>query len=498
MSRIQYLMEESAIRAGKHYLIERNENGAFAIKVRGSQTATRAADAPVQRERVAREFDLDNPADVAVIRRIDAFRTTNHLEIASCRRDALVLWIRSLTTRYMRMTRLLQQWIVTSKRPAIRLFLSATIALTVCISANAQAVTLDRTAVTSGAGFDGLPDAPSVSLQASKNAGAMNGQQSQAEGTAQVTGVVSDAQGDSISGAEITLTSPGKLGRIRTTVTGSDGTFNFSGLPASKFRIVVAAAGFGTYTSSEFLVKSGESVQVPKIALNVTVTSSVNVFASADQIAEAQVEGQEKQRVFGVFQNFYTSYIWKAEPMSAKQKYHLAFRTILDPTTFVVLAGVAGAEQYNGTYSGYGPGIEGYGKRYGAALADSVSGRIIGSAVLASVFHQDPRYFYQGSGGIRSRTWHALTSAVVARGDNGKLQPSYSHLLGNLAAGGIANAYHPEASRGVGLTFQTLGVTTGANAIGNLFREFLLRDLEPSIPGFANGKKASTSTARHP
>lgn len=87
---------------------------------------------------------------------------------------------------------------------------------------------------------------------------------------------------------------------------------------------------------------------------------------------------------------------------------------------------------------------------------------------------------------------------VLAQGDNGKLQPSYSHLLGNLAAGGIANAYHPEASRGVGLTFQTLGVTTGANAIGNLFREFLLRDLEPSIPGFANGKKAFTSTASHP
>ncbi len=112
--------------------------------------------------------------------------------------------------------------------------------------------------------------------------------------------------------------------------------------------------------------------------------------------------------------------------MSAKQKYKLAFHTIVDPTTFVVLAGVAGAEQYNGTYLGYGPGIEGYGKRYGAALADSASGRIIGSAVLPSLFHQDPRYFYQGSGGIRSRTWHALTSALVTRGDSGKLQPNYS------------------------------------------------------------------------
>ncbi len=418
-----------------------------------------------------------------------------------------------------------------ARTPPFRLFLFGSIALAMCISANAQpaldsqqtsmedppqshsqhleTVTLHQISVPTGPLLDELPDAPGAGIQGGKtgaqqssapatgsiagialdlNGGAAKGQMNQAEGAAQLTGVVSDAQGNGVSGAEITLTSPGKLGRERKTAAASDGSFTFTELPAGKFRLVVTAAGFGTYTSSEFLVKSGETILAPKIALNVTTASSVNVFAAADQIAQAQVEEQEKQRVFGVFQNFYTSYIWEAAPMTAKQKYKLAFHTIVDPTTFVVLAGVAGAEQYNGTYPGYGSGIEGYGKRYGAALADSVSGRIIGSAVLPSLFHQDPRYFYQGSGGIRSRTWHALTSAVVTRGDNGKLQPNYSHLLGNLAAGGIANAYHPESSRGLGLTFQTLGVTTGANAIGNLFREFVLRSLEPSVPAFANGK----------
>ena len=386
-------------------------------------------------------------------------------------------------------------------------------------SQHQEAMSLDRTSVSQSPLVDEVPNAPEVALQAtlawsqqnSKPATgsasatpldlkgqAANGQTNQVEGTALITGVVSDAQGNGVSGAEITLTSPGKLGHERKTAAASDGTFTFTGLPAGKYRLVVTADGLGTYTSSELLVQSGESVRAPKIALNVTTASSVNVYASADQVAEAQVEEQEKQRVFGVFQNFYTSYIWEADPMSAKQKYKLVFHTILDPTTFLVLAGVAGAEHYNGTYPGYGPGIEGYGKRYGAALADSVSGRIIGSAILPSLFHQDPRYFYQGSGGVGSRTWHALTSALVTRGDNGKLQPNYSHLLGNLAAGGIANAYHPESSRGLGLTFQTLGITTGANAIGNLFREFVLRSLEPSVPGFANGKKVSTSKSGHP
>lgn len=379
------------------------------------------------------------------------------------------------------------------------------------------AITLQQASVLLGTPVPELPDAPSVSLQANttgvrqsaatgsdpgttldQNSAAANGQATQAEGTAQITGVVSDVQGDGVKDGQISLSLPGKLGLARTTTTADDGSFSFAELPAGKFRLVVTAAGFGTYSSSEFLVKSGELVRASKIVLTVTTASSVSVFATANQVAEAQVEEQEKQRVFGVFQNFYTSYIWQAEPMSAKQKYKLAVRTLVDPTTFVVLAGVAGAEQYNGTYPGYGPGIEGYGKRYGAALADSISGRIIGSAVLPSLFHQDPRYFYQGSGGIGSRTWHALASAVFTRGDNGKLQPNYSHLLGNLAAGGIANTYRPASSRGLGLTFQTLGVTTGANAIANLFREFVLRSLEPSVPGFANGRKLPTSTLAKP
>jgi hypothetical protein len=175
--------------------------------------------------------------------------------------------------------------------------------------------------------------------------------------------------------------------------------------------------------------------------------------------------------------------------MPAKQKYKLAFHALGDPFQFLVVAGIAGAEQYNNTYPGYGPGLEGYGKRYGAALADSFDSRLFGSAILPTLFHQDPRYFYQGSGGIPSRAWHAAVSTVVTRGDNGKPQPNYSHILGNLIAGGIANAYHPESSRGIGLTFETLGITTAGNVIGNLFREFVLRHLVLSVPDYATGKK---------
>lgn len=330
---------------------------------------------------------------------------------------------------------------------------------------------------------ENLPNDPGISAQSA----AMNSPTDGPRGTAVVNGVVEDAQGNPVPEASVTLDAPGILGD-RTMTPASDGSFAFTAVPAGRFRLLITAPGHANYASPEFSVAVGETVLAPKIAMAIASSSSVTVFASPDQIGEAQVQMQEKQRVFGVFQNFYTSYIWKAEPMTAKQKYKLMFRTVADPTTFVILAGIAGAEQYNNTYPGYGPGIEGYGKRYGAALADSLTGRLVGSAIMPAVLHQDPRYFYQGSGSVASRTWHALSSTLVCRGDNGRPQPNYSRVIGSFAAGAVANTYHPESSRGAGLTFETVGVTLGANAIGNIAREFILRHLEPSVPNFATGK----------
>ncbi len=331
------------------------------------------------------------------------------------------------------------------------------------------------------ASVDALPDAPSAPLQMAAAA------PSQAQGTASVTGVILDTQGNPVPEANVVLAAPGKLGE-RSAVAGSDGSFTFTGLAAADYRLIIEAQDHDHYTTATFPVHAGEAVTAPRIGLKVSTTMSIDVVASPDQIAVAQIHEEEKQRVFGVFPNFYTSYIWDAQPMPTSQKYKLALRSLFDPFHYVIVAGVAGAEQFNGTYPDYGPGIAGYGKRYGAALADSMTSRLVGSAILPAIFHQDPRYFYQGSGGTGSRTWHAVQSVFVCRGDNGKPQLNYSHMLGSLTAGAVANAYHPAASRGLGLTFETFGVTVGANIAGNLFREFVLRGLVPSVPDYANGK----------
>ena len=81
--------------------------------------------------------------------------------------------------------------------------------------------------------------------------------------------------------------------------------------------------------------------------------------------------------------------------------------------------------------------------------------------MLPSLLHQDPRYFYQGTGTKKSRILHAISNPFICKGDNGRWQPNYSSVGGDLASGAISNLYYPASNRGVGLVFGNALITTG-------------------------------------
>ena len=220
------------------------------------------------------------------------------------------------------------------------------------------------------------------------------------------------------------------------------------------------------------------------------MNTDVNVVLSRHDLAEEQLKVQEKQRILGVFPNFYVSYVWNAVPLTPKQKFKLALRNSIDPATIVLAAGAAGIEQWQNDFSGYGQGSEGYFKRFGASYADGVIGTMIGGAILPSILHQDPRYFYKGTGSIRSRALYAISTVVICKGDNGHWQPNYSSVLGNLATAGISNIYYPSSNRnGAGVTIDNSLIGTATGAIDALLQEFVLRKIS---------KKAHVSTAAQP
>jgi hypothetical protein len=139
-------------------------------------------------------------------------------------------------------------------------------------------------------------------------------------------------------------------------------------------------------------------------------------------------------------------------------------------------------------FPAYGGGLEGYGKRYGAAFANHVSGTLLGRAVYPSIFHQDPRYFYKGKGSTKSRALYAISAAVIARSDNGRWEPNYSRVLGHFSAAAISNLYYPASDRGVSLVVFNGLAGIGENAASNLIREFVLKRFTSHVPKGANGQ----------
>ena len=289
-----------------------------------------------------------------------------------------------------------------------------------------------------------------------------------------ILGTVLDANRNVLPGALVTVA--GKSSSApRSLKSGSNGEFAFTGLPPDTYKITVSAPEMDNFIDSEISLHEGET-RIVSVVMSVFVeTTSITVSGNNKELAEQQVQIAVRQRLGGIVPNFYSSYDSNAPPMGAKQKIELSFRSVFDPVSMLTIAGTSGVQQYRNTFPGYGSGIEGYGKRYGANLADNVTGVLLSRGVYPSIFHQDPRYFYKGTGSIRSRFLYATSAAVIARSDDGRWQPNYSHLLGNFSAAGISNFYYPASDRGASLILFNGLAATGATAFSNVLREFVFK-----------------------
>ena len=326
-----------------------------------------------------------------------------------------------------------------------------------------------------------LPDAPLPQLDPQSS----SGQTSYAEGAAIISGTVLDGSGAAISGAQVSLTHRDGT-QLRSQQARGNGEFVFTKLPAGSYLVIVNAKGFAPFTSKEFVVTSQQSYEIPNITLSVAMANTEVTVRPTEVIAAEQIKAEEKQRVLGVIPNFYVSYVYNAAPMTTKQKFSLASRDTFDPISLLGVGLAAGIEQANNTYAGYGQGAAGYGKRFAAQFGDGRSSDFLGHAVFPSLFHQDPRYFYQGTGSKKSRLVHALSYAVVARSDTGKPMPNYSYFLAAICSGALSNAYYPHADRGINLVFTNAAIGVAGRASGTAIREFFSKRFTTNVPG--NGK----------
>jgi Carboxypeptidase regulatory-like domain len=313
-----------------------------------------------------------------------------------------------------------------------------------------------------------------------------------------ISGIVVDQTGAAVAGAEVKLAREASS-QNQTVSTAEDGQFSLLNIDPGPFQLTITSTGFATQTFSGTL-RSGENYAVPRIALIVaTASTEMRVTPATVDIAQDEIKVEEHQRVFGVLPNFYVSYVSNAAPLTTRQKFQLAWKTSIDPVSFAVNGIVAGVEQSQDDFGGYGQGAKGYAERYGAAYGNFVIGTYIGSAILPSILKQDPRYFYKGTGSKRSRVLNALAQSVICKGDNGHWQANYSGLIGGLAASGISNIYYAPRDRdGVGFTFENTLIGIGTTAVTNLLQEFLIRKWTQSRPGRQSSKPPDDTISKIP
>jgi carboxypeptidase family protein len=297
-----------------------------------------------------------------------------------------------------------------------------------------------------------------------------------APASAHITGTVMDANGDTLSGATVVLQGAG-LAQPLKLVSDDNGFFDFKQLAPGTYRLTVTAADFSDWSSPDLALTAGQYIIVSDCKLRVSqVATSVTVAYRPEEIAFEEVKQEEKQRVFGIIPNFYVVYDSNSVPLTTKLKFRLALKTSTDPFTVAGVGAFAAINQAGDTPN-YGQGWKAYGERIGAASADGFADIMIGGAILPSLLHQDPRYYYQGTGTTKSRVLHAISYPFICRGDNGKLQPNYSSVGGDLGSAALSNLYYPQSDRGANLVFQNFAITTGERMLSTLVQEFVLNRL---------------------
>ncbi len=158
-------------------------------------------------------------------------------------------------------------------------------------------------------------------------------------------------------------------------------------------------------------------------------------------------------------------------PLTVRQKFGLASRQAFDPFMWLSTGIQAGLSQAGNEFPQYGQGSAGYGRRYGAAMLDVVSGGF-SSTAYSVLLHQDPRYFRLGTGSIPRRVFYSVAQQLSAHGDSGHRQFNWSNVLGTFTSSAISNAYYPKPNRGLGLTLNRASVSLLWGFTGELTDEF--------------------------
>ena len=181
---------------------------------------------------------------------------------------------------------------------------------------------------------------------------------------------------------------------------------------------------------------------------------------------------EQSQRILGVVPQFGVTSRDHPAALTPGQKFHLFAKASFDPFQYAAAGFQAGLSQAQNEFPGYGQGAAGYGKRYGASLADQVSSNFFANFFWPVLLKEDPRYFRLGRGSIKHRIAYSLAQEFVTVTDKGTRRFNFSNVLGAFSSGGLSNLYYPSTDRGASLTLSRSAISLLYGSAGGLIDEF--------------------------
>lgn len=163
-----------------------------------------------------------------------------------------------------------------------------------------------------------------------------------------------------------------------------------------------------------------------------------------------------------------------APSLTAGNKVLLGLKNSFSPFSAAGWILSAGYSHVTDSSPNYGTNSGAFAQRFGAAVARGTSEGVFSDSIMASVLHEDPRYYQMGRGhSIAKRAVYAATRTIITRTDSGRTTPNLALLSGNLAGAALTNVYYPPINRKFGQTMETFGGSVGGSAIGFVVSEFL-------------------------
>jgi hypothetical protein len=159
-------------------------------------------------------------------------------------------------------------------------------------------------------------------------------------------------------------------------------------------------------------------------------------------------------------------------PLSGQQKFALFLRRSYAPSIFTSAAFDATYSHVIHDWPGYGQGADGFGKRYGATLANAEAGSFFQGFLMPYLLHQDPRYLPSKDASRFSRAMFATSRVLITRSDSGRDTFNSSLLAGTVLSRMLTNAYYPTQQRGLEPMFGGVGGSLLSDVQTNLLREF--------------------------